>query len=247
MLSVKSIALLLFLSNTLVIRVDALENQMAEHKKAVFIIGPGRCGSSCLAGTLKILGLNLGTHLLGPNKKNEKGHFEDTRTVKLNHAIIHELKATRSKLINWENEKNIEQLITRIEMHLQESFNGCAIFGVKNPDLTMLLPLYIRAAQNLGYTPKIIMALRNPREIVASFERGCSQKRNYALFVVANFLTVMIRDAQGYDTIAIDFSDLLNKTEQTIDKLRKFLPELQPYQAVKEQVDAFLDKGLKHY
>ena len=46
--------------------------------------------------------------------------------------------------------------------------------------------------------------------------------------------------------LEIQFQDLINNPEETINKIHHFLPQLKPYQEVKEEVAIFLDPDLKH-
>ena len=54
----------------------AEHKETAGEKQAIFVVGPGRCGTSCLMGVLEILGVCVGSDFATP-AHNPKGIFED--------------------------------------------------------------------------------------------------------------------------------------------------------------------------
>ena len=45
-------------------------------RKCVLVLGMHRSGTSVLAGTLNIMGADLGKNILPPDKSNERGYFD---------------------------------------------------------------------------------------------------------------------------------------------------------------------------
>jgi hypothetical protein len=54
----------------------------------VIVVGPGRCGTSCVAGVLHRLGIYMGHRLLPADRTNPYGHWEDSDFVEVNEARL---------------------------------------------------------------------------------------------------------------------------------------------------------------
>ena len=150
-------------------------------KQAVFFIGSGRCGSSCAAGMSKILGLNLGRPLLGGNENNPKGFFEHVYFLTYNNIIFKELGVTYFDTAPFilDQTTPLFQKHKKILRALFKKFFPDAIqFGIKDARITLLLPLYVQAAEESGYEVKIILVTRDIEEIAESFlkSNGTSQQ-----------------------------------------------------------------------
>lgn len=219
-------------------------------KKAVFIIGTGRCGSSCTAKVLNTMGLPLGDQLKPGKITNPKGYFEDVPTIELTAAMLAKMNALFSKplFIEWDNHPDKVLFKALIKQCLHKHFSSFPFFGIKNPIIALFLPLYCQAAQELGYTPKIIIIKRDLEETYQSWHKifKCLT-RDQVIYGVDCYLKAMARYTPDYDCLEVNFDDVLHNTRHTAEKFRAFLPELQPYESVQDQINAFLDKDLKHH
>lgn len=219
-------------------------------KTAVLIIGAPRSGTSATTGTLKILGLPLGNKLVGPLSDNIKGHFEDSATVDLNRALLKKLNSwphdPRHLAINWQSEQ-AQKLKEEIKWHIYKRFNEFSLFGLKNPLISLLLPLYIQALKELRYRVKVIIVLRHPLEIAASLMKRHKITQEIALQLVEKFLTAVAQNSKECDKISITFEELINNTESVVTKIQAFLPELKSYAEVQKNLEQFLEKGLRHH
>lgn len=57
------------------------------------IMGPGRCGSSAVAGVMQHAGVPMGKELIGPHPQwNAKGHYEDRHMHWLNRLVAYRLE-----------------------------------------------------------------------------------------------------------------------------------------------------------
>ena len=54
----------------------------------VFVLGNHRCGSSCMAGVLHKMGINMGDVMLGAHSSNPLSHFEDMGFVLINDTMV---------------------------------------------------------------------------------------------------------------------------------------------------------------
>jgi|GEM_PF-6786556 len=220
-------------------------------KKAVFIIGTGRCGSSCTAGLLQIMGLPLGNQLReGHPEVNPKGFFEDIPTVNLTATMLQEIGARfiSPLFIKWDTHPRKALFTYRIKKCLQTHFSTYPFFGIKNPIIALFLPLYCQAAQELGYTPKIIIIKRDAEETYASWKKNFkSLSREQIVSAVRCYAQAIDFYAPHYDRLVLNFDDIIHNTHDVAQRLIRFLPELRPYDTVKKEITLFIDKELKHH
>ncbi len=220
----------------------------SEEKTAVFIVGMGRSGTSCTAGVLKILGMEMGTPLAGPRDNNKKGKFEHLPTTQMMQPILKEIGAIwyNPRLFDWETYPRTATLKDHVKEHLAQHFGNSKFFGIKNPEITILLPLFLQAAQELGYTPKIVMVIRHPDETNASIQKDLEQpKRNFYRNIALAY-SCAFKYSIGYDMHVVYFDDLLKHPERTINQLKEFLPQLKDYKTMQKELNEFIDPGLKH-
>ena len=152
-------------------------------RHAVFVLGINRSGTSCTTGLLKIMGLELGGNLMVQNRHNQKGFFEHEPTKELNKVLISRIKEGHADLESptWTQSKLFPDLTRLVQKHLQKYFGRFNSFGIKHPSFTRFIPLYIEAAKELGYTPKLVVVLRRPEQIVRSNQKVMRQS-NETLF-----------------------------------------------------------------
>lgn len=224
--------------------------QRANQKKTlVLVVTCQRSGSSAMTGVLKILGLDLGKRLMGAKPANVKGHFEDLATVTLNDSILKNFKTyhndPRPLHIDWE--KQLAPLTAKVKKHLGSIFKSRTVFGIKDPRVTLLLPAYVNAAQELGIELKVIRMYRDTQEIVASLQVRDKVSYENAQAIAARYLTALEEYCPLCDHIVVRFDDLITNTSGVIDAINDYIPSLKKYSDVRSEIMAFLDPALKHH
>ncbi len=217
-------------------------------KTAVLVASVSLSGSSCVTGILHTLGLPLGDRLMGPDKRHPKGFFEDADTLTLNEYLLHELKMDHYnvKLIDWHNLECKEKLKQHIKKHIRTKFARHDIFGIKDPRLGILLPLYLEALDEMGYQSKIVLTLRHPDELVASWKPRKRSKIE-TLDAVCKYLTSIMCHTRKRETLIITFDEMLDQLPETVQRICEFLPELNPTNEEIKKVEQFVDTKLRHY
>ena len=222
-------------------------------KSAIIIVGTGRCGSSCVAGVLDIMGVEFGNNLATADQYNPKVYVDDRNRFNDSIYLGDEFNINMwisPKIIKWDQVPNMEALKNRVKEYLKEHFSQYPIFAVKNSHLSLLIPIYAQAVMELGYTPKILVAGRDPHEVVHSWKNrpghaGATIAQLYAMTSIC-FMTIL-EHSINYDTLVIDFNDLINNTPVAVNKLYNFIPGLKSYELVQEEIQSFVDKNLKNF
>lgn len=218
-------------------------------KTAVFIVGPGRCGGSCTTGVLNCMGLYLNGDLRPPNNNNPKGFFEHMRTMDLNDKILENLGTSVNDPDSSKPDLATPLALSEkklIKEHLQKYFGQEEQFGVKDGRIALLLPLYVAAAQELGFSVKIIAVWRDPEEIARSYFKFNGSPVQETLVKVHKRYALIEQYATMYEIMVVRFEDLLKTPHVTVNAIQEFLPFLKSYEQAHESIEAFLDINLKH-
>ncbi|NJK64478.1 MAG: chromosome partitioning protein ParA [Synechococcaceae cyanobacterium SM2_3_1] len=139
----------------------------SEKSSSILIItGMHRSGTSLTASILQSAGLHIGRKLMGANKTNPKGHFENLDFLNLHKAILRSQGITDKGWTLQErilvNEQYIDQAQQIVE---QNSISG--IWGWKEPRTTLFLDFW----SNFLPEAKFLLIYRSPWEVIDSLYR----------------------------------------------------------------------------
>lgn len=130
--------------------------------QALLITGMHRSGTSLVASILGCAGVNLGEKLLGPNRGNPRGHFEDLRFLELHEELLASFgygmlpKTLRRPLIPPpEFEKKARQLVT----------NTRGLWGFKDPRTCLFLDFWHEVLPEARF----VFLFRHPLDVLISF------------------------------------------------------------------------------
>jgi hypothetical protein len=158
------------------IEIAALEGEARPANLAgstvLVVIGMHRSGTSALTGMLHHLGVSLGDRLMAATPDNPRGYWEHRDVV----AVHERLMATLGR--GWDDIRSLPAGFETSEPAIDASrelmaivardFTGAPLWGLKDPRLCRLLPLWQALFDDLHIRPRFILALRHPRDVVAS-------------------------------------------------------------------------------
>lgn len=140
-------------------------------KSSVLVIaGMHRSGTSLTTSLLQSAGLHIGRNLLGSERGNEKGHFENIDFLKLHEAIL------RSQGIShegWTLQENIsveEQFVAQAKEIVTKNAVS-SIWGWKEPRTTLFLEFWADLLPEANF----LLVYRNPWDVVDSLYRRSDQ------------------------------------------------------------------------
>lgn len=150
------------------------KGQSQLNSTAILVLGMHRSGTSATAGCLRNLGVRLGRRkrLLGPADHNPRGHFEHAGIMKLHDTLLCTLGSrwdNPSPLPEgWERDSCIDHLRNRLKAILLRDFAGAGLWGVKDPRMCRLLPVWLPLLSELGVEIKALHVVRAPGAVAAS-------------------------------------------------------------------------------
>src|SRR3989339_1460197 len=215
-------------------------------RKCVLVLGMHRSGTSVLAGTLNIMGADLGKNILPPDKSNERGYFENSKIYQINEEILSKLGSSWKSLNElppeWMKNTKYKKKLRTI---LNKEFGDSDFFVIKDPRLCLLLPIYESVLKEAGIKTFYIIVKRKDIEIAESLKKRDGFSINYSLKLCKRYNYNLQKHISNKEKIILNFEDIINNTEETCMSLKKFIG-LKNKKTI-EFVKNFIEKDLKHH
>lgn len=188
------------------------------------ILGMQRSGTSALAGALARGGLSLGdeSQFLPPDANNREGYFESRRLLQWCHQALAQYHLGSTDLArlpeNWEDHPLAGSLVDRLKAVLLEEKGNSEHWGFKQPLLSLLTPILLRAFAELDWSPKFVVMVRDPREIQkseAAWEFGVGSRQlapvgDRAVALWLSYTVQALSGCQEFPFAVVRYEDLLS-------------------------------------
>lgn len=144
-------------------------------RQVVVVLGSGRSGTSLLMQVLVKMGMQVSEHLIPANASNPEGFFEDAELTDRHAELIANLGSFGNLPLpdDWLTQQAAKTAVTELKQLLEArlSRTQAAVFGMKDPRISMLLPLWLRIFNRLRVVPRFVLSVRAPHHVVASMVR----------------------------------------------------------------------------
>ena len=151
---------------------EAVRERRAAPSIALFVLGMHRSGTSAVGGVLSRLGIDLGTQLMPPTRDNPKGYFEHQDIVAVHDGLLTALGVTwdgvRRLPAGWQDGPAAHVARTALKEIVARDFAGAALWGLKDPRLCRLMPLWRPLLSELAVDARYLLVLRRPAEVASS-------------------------------------------------------------------------------
>jgi hypothetical protein len=133
---------------------------------AIVIAGMHRSGTSLIASAFQLAGVNLGDRLIGRNRSNRRGHFEDIEFEEFHEGVLrrvdkNHLTVTQADVLQMTAEE-VERAKALIVRRRERP-----LWGWKDPRTCLFLDFW----HSLLTNPRYVFVYRHPLEIVLSLFR----------------------------------------------------------------------------
>jgi GT2 family glycosyltransferase len=219
----------------------------------VLVLGMHRSGTSALARVLNVLGVELGDKLLRPSGDNEAGFWEHRDLVVLHDRLLAAVGST------WDDPRPVREgaLLSdatkpvRDDMLavLRRDFAGRPLWGVKDPRLCRLLPLWLSLLDELGAEPRFVLTARDPHEVAASLAKRDGMSLEQARLLWLEHCLAAERDTRGRRRSFVTYDGLLSDWRPEMVRVGRDLgfDWRDTVAKVSAEVDGFLEPGLRHH
>lgn len=221
--------------------------------RSVLILGPHRSGTSAVARVLNLLGVNLGSKMLPPKFDNRHGYWEHQTIFELHERLLSQAGSAwhdyRPMPSGWRYRDEVEQLRGELQSFLQEEFRGSSLWGVKDPRLCHLLPLWIDILKELGVEPVFVVVVRNPLEVVRSLEARDGFRPSKCMLLYLAEMLAALRHTEGRRRAFVSYAKLLEDWRSCGAEISRQLRIEWPHDPTTqaEEIDGFLEPGERHY
>lgn len=206
----------------------------------VLVVGMHRSGTSVVSGMLSKLGVGFGRNLLGATYANPDGHYEDKQIIKINEEIL--MSAGGS----WDAPPTCEKIKVAFNKRKEEirrylrsegSKESGAYFGVKEPRISLMLPMYVDMLGDV----KIIYVVRDEEDVASSIKKRNKIGLRYGVKLCRYYnkkIDSSLKKSK-FDHLVIDYEALKASPHKVIEDIVSFLG-LEVSESRKSEVSDFV-------
>jgi hypothetical protein len=162
---------------------------MSASSKAVVVLGMHRSGTSAVTGTLHRLGVALGSNLMPAIPgDNDRGFYESNHIVPINERLFAAVASSWDDpaplLPEWWRQPAVASCRTDLAMVLDREFRDEPLWGVKDPRICRLMPLWLDVLAGTRAEARFLIIWRHPFEVAESLLRrhGFARAKSYMLW-----------------------------------------------------------------
>jgi hypothetical protein len=219
----------------------------------IIVLGMHRSGTSALAGMLSMLGIQFGEGLMPPDTDNPRGFWEHREIVDCNDRILSALGSSwddmRPPARSWWVDERVAPFRAEIIQILSRDFATARVWGLKDPRICRLVPLWCDILDQLGCRTLCILIHRHPLEVAYSLRErnGFDIKKSGLLWLEHNLLSE--RSTRGRMRIFTSYEQILNQPEAISLKVSEMVSQAAgaPTERQFDAVRDFISAGLRHH
>ncbi len=223
------------------------------NKKAIFILGMHRSGTSALARVINLLGAELGKQLMAAQQDNPKGFWEHEEVVQIHDKLLYELGHNWQDGIalpeGWLNSHAAKQAAHKLGLVIDRDFAAANLWAIKDPRLSLTFPLWSELLAERNIQPLCIIAWRNPLEVAHSLQKRDSIAKPAALLCWLAYTIESLYNSINYHHCYLRYDDLLANWSNAMQKTALALSLNWPnsIDSIAPLVDDFLSADLRHH
>jgi hypothetical protein len=222
----------------------------------ILVLGMHRSGTSALTRCLNLLGMDLGANLIAPEAMNSKGFWEHADAVRINSDLLQSFGMYWRSLgplpKDWLSSEAAEKARKEISQLIKRDFFGVPLWGIKDPRMCRLAPLWLEVLNSLEITTKVVIVVRSPLEVAASLKKAHAQLADEQLNVFSWVQHVAESEVatRGLVRTLVEYDDLMSDPDRVLGDIGDSLNIDWPISIDdrRQAIHAFLDVGLRtHY
>jgi hypothetical protein len=203
--------------------------------QALAIIGMRRSGTSSISLALNRLGVSFGaeSQLFRGDASNEEGYWEHRALTTLHRKFRMSLNLTSLDCDptpeDWRERPASDYLIDEGVRCMGEHFLSISgPWAWKDPNASLALPFVYESSEKAGFSPKVLLCVRNPHDVALSEER---RKGTPLLETVAAWLAHTLSALHGSASrprSIVEFSEFLENPRKVLAHTVGYLLQLSP-------------------
>lgn len=219
-------------------------------RRAVFVLGSHRAGTSVLARALIASGVYFGENLYGPRFDNPKGFFEDRIVNQLDDKFLATIQCRWNSLYLPPEISKIA--ITTYQNRLREDvlnrFATKQLWGLKDPRITRLWKHWLPVLVDAEVEPILVLASRHPFSVASSLAKRDQLPQAHALALWALHQLDALEASLQNQAIVVDYDMMMDDPRRQLLRIANFLGEGNRLNQEEIQLfeNEFLSKDLRH-
>ncbi len=221
----------------------------------LIVLGMHRSGTSAVAGALSILGVELGEPLMPPRDgENTRGYFEHLEIYDFHQRLLEALGVSwddlRSPRLDPDGDPLFSELRAELTGLLRRHFAGAPLWAAKDPRACRFVPLWGAALDELGCTPRYLIAIRHPDEVAASLGRRDRFSHDKSDLLWADHYLAAEAATRGSRRAFLSYAELLRAPETELTRVAEELRIEWPAgdaAVASDELRSFLSKKLRHH
>lgn len=240
--------------------VPAMSNPRTDRKddrqKVLVVLGMHRSGTSLVANAVRKLGVATGEELMGPNEFNQSGYGEDIRVVRMHDALLAALdrswntvKGTFPLPANWTEKLEFNATREQLAGYLRLEFAraGGKVWAVKDPRMSMLLPLWFRLERDLEFEMVPVFCIRDPDAVAASIEKRDGMPSGLGRLIWLQFNAAVVTRIGNRVKTVLNYDDWFTEPDTNLSRLAAALDHQITDGERSEILDELVSAKLRHH
>jgi len=183
-----------------------------------------RSGTSAVTGALAELGVHLGSELMpGKTGENDGGFFEIPFLEEFHDRVLASLGRTwddpRPLPADWADARGCEPFKSELRAWLKDTFGDRDLFAVKDPRLSLLLPLWLAVLGDLGIEPAAILMTRHRVAVAESLRKRDGLPLELGGVLIAGYLMAAERETRALPRALVPYEELLANPVGVLDRV----------------------------
>jgi GT2 family glycosyltransferase len=177
------------------------------------VLGMHRSGTSALTGMLHHLGVALGGRLMAGTPDNPRGYWEHSDIVAVHERLMTALgwgwDDIRSLPAGFERQEPAMAARRELAAILCRDFAGAPLWGVKDPRLCRLMPLWTELFAAERVEPRYLLAVRHPLDVAESLAVRDGMSVAWGMLLWLGHQLDAERATRGAKRVIIHYEDLV--------------------------------------
>jgi len=227
---------------------------MTIKSKAICIIGMHRSGTSAVSRSINLIGAYLGedTNFVTPLSDNPKGYWERSDIVNFHGRLLDHMKHSWNTAVplsdKWQESEKIRPFRSELVGFIKDKFADHELWACKDPRLSLVLPLWKDALDELGIHFSIVFVIRNPLDVAKSLKKrdGFSYDKSFGIWFNYNITAWQNLCEHAYAVIHYDrlIQDWESELKRCCDTLRIDWPKNDL--PLRKEMNLFIREDMRH-
>jgi len=227
--------------------------------RAVVVLGSHRSGTSAIAASLPLLGVDIGSiteHVLpqlDSAESNVKGFFEMREIVNYHDKLLAAMNLDYDSVAdfpeNWQHIPGVQSSIIALRNFIDRRFGSVPLWGFKDPRTCRFLSIWQSILDNAHIDDSYVLVVRNPLDVAKSLQRRNHLPIEKGLLLWLNHMIPAVINTANKPRVVVEYDKFLDDPEMELKKISNSLALEWPSNpmSLARFCQDFLDPNMRHY